>query len=155
MAGPAPARPTAITIIAVLALIGGIFLILGSLTLIGLGGFAASVGAAGLGGLAFLWGLVTLAEGVAELAIAYGFWTLKSWAWRLGVILAFVSILVSLLGQVLVGFDLTNLLLTIVIAAVWIYYLNRPDVRSVFGAPTSGLPIVGNALDPYLNRVKM
>jgi hypothetical protein len=155
MAGPTPARPTAITIIAVLALIGGIVLILGGLALIGLGGVAAAVGAAGAGGLAFLWGLVTIVEGVAELAIAYGFWTLKAWAWRLGVILAFASVVLSIVGIVFRGFDLVNIALTIVIAAVWIYYLNLPSVRTLFGAPASGLPIVGNALDPYLNRVKM
>jgi hypothetical protein len=144
-----------ITILAIAALIGGIFLILGSLALIGLGGLATAVGAVGIGGLSFIWGLVTLAEGIAELAIAYGFWTTKAWAWRLGVILAFLSVILALASLVLVSFDVTNLLVTIVIAGVFIYYLNLPSIRQVFGAPERGLPVVGNALEPYLSRIKV
>ena len=154
MAGPTPARPTGITIIAVVALIAGILQLFAGLGLIGLGGLVASVGVVG-GGFVLIGGLALIALGLADLAIAYGFWGVKLWAWRLGVVLALVNVLWSLISQVLIGFDLTGLLVSIIVAAVWIYYLNLPGIRAAFGAPASGLPVVGNALDPYLNRVKM
>lgn len=148
-------RPTGITILAILALIGGLFGIMGSLALIGLGGLATAVGAIGGGGFIFIGGLVLLALSVTELAIAYGFWTVKPWAWRLGVILALVNVAWALVSLVLVSFDLTNLLVTVVISAILIYYLNLPAIRQAFGAPASGLPIVGTALDPYLSKIKI
>jgi hypothetical protein len=154
MAGTTQGRPTGITIIAVLALIGGIFQLFAGLTLIGIGGIAASV-SVGVGGFAFIGGLVLLALGLAYLAIAYGFWTVKLWAWRLGVILAIVSVVWALISLVLVRFDVVGLVLSIVVSGIWIYYLNLPSIRAAFGAPASGLPIVGNALDPYLSRIKV
>jgi hypothetical protein len=151
MAGATPGRPTGITIIALVALVAGIFQLFAGLGLIGLGGLVASVGG---GGFAFIGGLALVALGIADLAIAYGFWTVKLWAWRLGVILAFVNVLWALVSLVLVRFDIVNLLLTIVISGIWIYYLNLPAIRAAFGAPAGGLPVVGNALDPYLGRIK-
>lgn len=155
MAGASGARPMGITILAIVALIGGILLTWASLALIGLGGLATAVGAVGIGGLSFVWGLVTLAQGVAELAIAYGFWTVKPWAWRLGVVLALAGVAIALLSQVLVGVDLSSLLVSIVVAAILVYYLNLPAIRQAFGAPESGLPIVGEALQPYLSKIKI
>jgi hypothetical protein len=154
MAGTTPARPTGITIISVVALIAGILQIFSGLGLIGLGGIAASVGI-GIGGFAFIGGLALIALGIADLAIGYGFWTVKLWAWRLGVILAIVNVVWALISLVLVNFDVVSLLLTVVISGIWIYYLNLPSIRAAFGAPASGLPIVGNALDPYLSRIKV
>jgi hypothetical protein len=154
MAGSAPGRPTGITIIAVVALIAGILQIFGGLGLITVGGLIASVGLLG-GGFVFIGGLALLAFGVADLALAYGFWTVKTWAWRLGVVLALANVAWAVVSLVLVSFDLTNVLVTIVVAAIWIYYLNLPSIRAAFGAPASGLPIVGKALDPYLSRIKI
>jgi hypothetical protein len=137
-----------ITVIAIVAFAGGALQLMSSLALLGIGGLTG-------GGGFFLWGLVILALGIAELAIAYGFWTVKPWAWRLGVIVALVSVAWAVVSLVLVRFDLGNLLITVVVSAILIYYLNLPSIRTVFGAPASGLPIVGNALDPYLNRIKI
>jgi len=155
MAGATGARPMGITIIAVVALIAGILGIFGSLALIGLGGFAAAVGAVGGGGFVVIGGLVLLALSIAEIALAYGFWTVKTWAWRLGVILALVQVVWAVVSLVLVRFDIVNLLITIVISGIWIYYLNLPQIRTAFAAPASGLPVVGNALDPFLSKIKI
>ena len=60
--GPAP---TGITILAVLAAIGGVFGILGGLALLASGGFiGVATGSGALGGLAALIGAVTLVSGV-------------------------------------------------------------------------------------------
>ena len=123
-------RPQGITILAILAAIGGVFGILGSLALIGLGGVVAAVGGAGVGGLAMIFGLLTLALSAAELAFAYGAWTLKPWGWSLGVAVSIGSIAISLLTTVTGGgLNLVGL----AINGVILYYLNTPAVKSAFG----------------------
>jgi hypothetical protein len=122
-----------ITILAVLAAIGGFFGILGSLALIGLGGFAAAAtGAAGLFGLAAIFGVVALITGIASLAFAYGAWTLKPWAWPLGVALAIISIGLSV-ATIAGGGDIAGQVIPIVIQAVILYYLFQPTIKSLFG----------------------
>ena len=69
MQAPPSARPTGITILAVLAAISGVLGLLGSLAVIGLGGALASVG---YGGLYQLIGFGILAISVGELVFAYG-----------------------------------------------------------------------------------
>ena len=122
-----------ITILAVLAAIGGFFGILGSLALIGFGGFAAaSTGSAALFGLAAIFGVVALVTGIASLAFAYGAWTLKPWAWPLGVALAIISIGLSV-ATIAGGGDITGQVIPIVIQAVILYYLFQPTIKSLFG----------------------
>jgi uncharacterized membrane protein (DUF2068 family) len=135
MSAPTPAttRPMGITILAVLAAIGGFFGILGSLALIGIGGFAAAAtGSAGLFGLAAIFGVVALVTGIASLAFAYGAWTLKPWAWPLGVALAIISIGLAV-ATIAGGGDITGQIIPIVIQAVILYYLFQPSIRSLFG----------------------
>jgi hypothetical protein len=141
MQGGMATRPTGITVLAVLAALGGIFGILGGLGLLGLGSFLAAY--AGLGGLAVIFGLIVLVLGIAELALAYGFWTAKAWGWQYGILLAVVNIVVSLLEVVLGYAGLSSVIISVVIAAVILYYLNTPEVRRYFGAPEKGWPFIG------------
>jgi hypothetical protein len=140
MSGSTGARPVGITIIAVLAFVAGAFGLLASLTIFGLGG-----------GLAATSGLITLLIAVAEIALGYGFWMLKPWSWRLGLTLAIVNPAWEIARFLFRGADPLNLLIAIVFAAVWLYYLNLPSIRSAFGAPASGFPIIGHALDSTLS----
>lgn len=134
------ARPTGVTILAVLAAIGGVFAILGGLALLGLGGLFA---ATGLGGLAFVFGLLLLAVGVAELAFAYGAWTLQPWGWSLGILISVANVVISIV-QVALGYaEITGVVVGIIISGVIIYYLNMPDIRRAFGAPEKGWPLIG------------
>jgi hypothetical protein len=133
-------RPTGVTVLAVLAAIGGIFSVLGGLGLLGLGAIFASVG----GGLASLFGLLVLALGIAELALAYGFWTLKPWAWTWGITLEAVGVLLSLIELALGYGSITGFIVGVVIAGIVIYYLNMPDIRKAFAAPDKGWPFIGN-----------
>jgi hypothetical protein len=127
----ASSRPTGITILAVLAAIGGVLGILGGLTVSVLGGFVASV-TGGLGGLITIIGLVALAVGIAELAVAYGFWTIKPWAWMLGIGISVANIVIAVL-YVLAGYSITNEVISVVVAGVIIYYLWQPSIKAVFG----------------------
>jgi len=141
MQGGMATRPTGVTILAVLAALGGIFGILAGLGLLGFGSFLAAYG--GVGSLAAVFGLVILVLGVAELALAYGFWTAKPWAWAYGILLQVVSVVVSIIEVVLGYASISGVIIGIVVSAIIIYYLNTPDVRRYFGAPEKGWPFMG------------
>ena len=135
------ARPTGITILAVLAALGGIFGILAGIGLLGFGSFFAAYG--GAGGLAVVFGLVLLVLGIAELALAYGFWTAKPWAWAYGILLQVVSVVVAIIEVVLGYSNIGGVIVGIVVSAIIVYYLNTPDIRRYFGAPEKGWPFMG------------
>jgi len=123
-------RPTGVTIIAVLAALGGLFAILAGLTLVGLGGLA---GAAAGGGYAALLGVLFLIYGVLALILAYGFWTLKSWAWPLGVGVEIFGIVSATLQFLNDTSQVVSLVISLAIAAVIIWYLFQPHVKAAFG----------------------
>lgn len=135
-------RPRVVTILAVLAAIGGVLGIFAGLGLIGLGAVGgALVGASGeaaagflIGAFAIIWGLVTLVISVADLAFAYGAWGLKPWAWMLGIVLQGASIFMALINWV--GSSSGNFgsfLFSAAISGVIIYYLLTPEVKRAFG----------------------
>jgi uncharacterized membrane protein (DUF2068 family) len=125
-------RPTGVTIIAVLAAIGGVLGILSGLALIGLGGFIAASGVTG-GALAPIVGLLLLAYGVLALVLAYGFWTLKPWAWTLGIGLQAAGIVINILQFMNDTTQLGSRIISIAISAAIIWYLYRPNVKAAFG----------------------
>jgi hypothetical protein len=130
---PAAARPMGITILAVLSAIGGVLGILGGVALIGLGGLAAaSTGTAAYFGLGAIWGVILLATAIASLAFASGAWTLKPWAWPLGVALAIISLALSAL-TVISGGDISGQIISVVIQAIILYYLFQPSIKALFG----------------------
>ncbi|MGH2358862.1 MAG: hypothetical protein ACRDGJ_12795 [Candidatus Limnocylindria bacterium] len=124
-------RPMGVTIIAVLSAIGGVLGVLASLVLLGLG---AAVGAAtGLGGLAFIAGLLVLLYSVLSLVLAYGFWTLKPWAWPLGVGVQILGVVQAVLQFMNDTSNIVGLVISLAIAAVILWYLFQPHVRGAFG----------------------
>jgi hypothetical protein len=143
MSGSVGARPLGITIIAALAFIAGVLGLLASLAIFGLGG-----------SLAVTSGSITLAISIAEIALGYGFWMLKPWSWRVGFALAIANAAWEVARFLFRGADPLNLLVAIVFAAIWLYYLNLPGIRSALGAPASGFPIIGHALDSTLSGRK-
>jgi len=133
-------RPTGITILAVLAFIGGIFGICGGLGgIVGgsfLGGLAASYGAnnaAALGGMLAVYSIVALAFAVADLVFGFGAWTLKPWAWMLGMVLFGLNIVFQLVALIAGWATFGGIIISVAIAGVIIYYLLTPDVKKAFG----------------------
>jgi len=114
-------RPTGITILAILAFIGGILGILG-----GFGGFA-------LGGGYVALGAISLILGIVNLALGYGFWTLKPWAWPLGIGLEIVSVVLAVIYIVGGQSSVASEAISIIISVIVLYYLTRPNVRQAFG----------------------
>jgi len=133
-------RPTGITILAVLAIIGGLFSLFGGCTvvaggaLIGAMGAQAGVnGAAAGGGLLSVYGIVILAIAVADIVFGIGAWTLKPWAWMLGLVLQGLNVVVALVSIVAGWSTFGGQIIGLAINAVIIYYLMTPDVKKVFG----------------------
>ena len=125
----APVRPTGITILAILAAIGGILGLL----------FGAFGGACALfSGLFTFGGLISLlfviAYSVLDLAFAYGAWTLQPWGWMLGVVAEGVAV-VSALITLISGGTFFSFLISVVIAGAILYYLFTPAVKQAFGRP--------------------
>ena len=122
-------RPTGVALLAVAAAILGVIAILGAGAWWG-----ASNGLAVLprvhGGERLI-ALILLAAGLAELVFAYGAWTLRPWAWSLGVVLEIVLIVLAVLQ--LGRFEVVRHIVTIAIAAVCLWYLLLPGVKAAFG----------------------
>ena len=111
-------RPIGVTIIALLAILGGIAFLasgLGTLVLIPLIGIF-------LGSGMFILGL-------AYFLMAYGLWKGKGWAWTLTLILSGIGIIIGI-GSIVVG-NFGSIFHTI-INAIIIYYLYRPNVKAFF-----------------------
>jgi hypothetical protein len=75
--------------------------------------------------------LILLVVGVSELAFAYGAWMLRPWAWTLGLVLQVVVLVLAVLQ--LGHFEYGRHIITIVLAAVTLWYLSTPRVRTAFG----------------------
>lgn len=129
-------RPTGITILAVLALIGGVLALFAALGLFGLGALSSAalgnVGGFIFGGLAIFIGLITLISAGLSLAFAYGAWYLKPWGWVMGVVSQGFSILISIIN-IIGGGSFFNQLINIAIAGAILYYLFTPEVKRAFG----------------------
>jgi hypothetical protein len=133
-------RPMGVTILAILAFIGGILGICGGLGgIVGgsfLGGLAASVGegaATALGGMIAVYSLIAVVFAVAELVFGFGAWTLKPWAWMLGMVLFGLNIVFQLVALVAGWTTIGGVIIPIVVGGIVIYYLLTPDVKRAFG----------------------
>lgn len=125
MSAPSAARPTGITILAVLAAIGGIVGLFGGFTVL----FAGTVL---FGGAGALLGIAALAYAGLLIAFAYGAWTLKPWAWALGVAGAAFGIVLGVL-YIIGGSDFFSQIIGIAVDGAILYYLNQPTIKAVFG----------------------
>jgi hypothetical protein len=112
-------RPTGITVMAVLLAIGGVFGIIGALGSFGLG-------MAGIG-------ILSLIIAVVSLALAYGLWTLKPWAWMGALGLEVFNALYAIVLLIAKWSTLWNTIISLAIAGIIIYYLMRPEIKAAFG----------------------
>ncbi len=106
-------RPLGVTIVAILAAIGGIIFLSSGLVLLLVG-----------------IGIIVLALGFAYLVMAYGLWKGRGWAWTITLILFAIGIVVAI-ASIVAGN--VSAVINIIINAVVIYYLYRPNVKAFFG----------------------
>ena len=121
-------RPTGVTILGVLMIIGAVLGIIGSLIAIGL----ASALAAGLGALIALAVVIPLIIAVVQLIVGVGLLKLMPWAWMAAIVITAISAVFSLIGLISGGSTASNII-TLVVDGIILWYLFRPDVKAVFG----------------------
>ena len=120
-------RPMGITILAIVALLGGVLNLLVGSDLLGIGGATA---ASSLGTIA---GIVLVLTGIVNFAVAYGYWRLEPWAWLLGVVTWVAAIVSSVLQYMNDNTILVSMAISVIIAVLVLVYLFRPQVRAAFG----------------------
>jgi drug/metabolite transporter (DMT)-like permease len=134
-------RPTGVTIIAILIIIGGILLLFA-----GIGGVAVgSLFISQIIGLGFvIIGAIILAVGIGYLVVSYGLLKGKRWAWTITVVLLFIGIVINVVsiifGSFVINMDRSTFLTVnsgniagIIISVIILYYLYRHHVKSYFG----------------------
>jgi hypothetical protein len=145
-----PHRPTGVTILAVLSILGALaFLGLGAI-LIGVGlvigtyagtqltnsltssGYSslASLGAGTIAVILTAIGAILLILGILYLAVAVGFFGGKGWAWTLGMIGYIIGIVLNIIQ---IGLGSISSVFGLIIGLIIVYYLTRPHVKAFFG----------------------
>lgn len=136
---PKPKRPTGVTVLAVLDILGGIAGIGVGALLIGVAALASSSLAnqypslgsiSGISSILYALGALSLILGILAIVLAIGFLGGKGWAWTLGIVVGVISIIVSI-AETAIGFS-TNII-GIIFQIIIIYYLTRPHVKAYFG----------------------
>lgn len=139
-----PPRPTGVTILALLAILIGIFGLLAGIAIIGLSALISTstlIGAAGgiLSGLGMITGGIVVVFSLIWLAVGFGFLNGKSWAWTLGMIFSVLSILGAIAFTAIGGY---TSIVGVIIWGMMIYYLTRTRVKSFFGKGPPLAPVV-------------
>lgn len=126
-------RPSGVTILVILEVIGGLFEL-------GIGALMFSAAALlgdmmpedvpGLGGvltgLFSAIGIVLVIMGLIAFLIAYGLWTGQGWAWILCLIFSIIGIIIGILS-------LPGGIIGLIIDIIILYYITRPHVKAFFG----------------------
>ena len=150
-------RPIGVTVIAILAIIGGILLLFGGIAFVALApiisqvnindnnnasnsSFSLNINGTDVtiprnalflfGGFLGVIGGMLIVIGIAGFVVAWGLLIGKGWAWIVTIIVAIISIILNL---ILVMSGSIESVLGLIIYGIIIYYLYRPGVKSYFG----------------------
>lgn len=118
-------RPLGVTIVAILMIIEGIFLIFGGIAGVAVGGIAEELGIAIIAASS-----VGLALGIAGLFIAWGLITGKGWAWIITIIITIIMAIVNIIS---IASGRYEHIFGLIINGVILYYMYRPQVKGYFG----------------------
>jgi hypothetical protein len=139
--GYGSARPRGVTILVVILAVGAVLGALAAIAfLIGVLKFSDLAGGFGYSGTSI--SSTTAALGIAAytivvLVLVYGAWTLKPWAWLLGLGVFVVSVISDVLAGVVGAMAPANVIINVLIAALLVYYWFRPNVRAAFRGSSS------------------
>ena len=112
-------RPTGVTVLAVLAILAGIFSIAFGVLLL-----ATSLLASAL----------LLANGIFDFVLAIGYLGGNGWAWILGIVFGAINIVGSFIE---IALRVSNNIIGIIFSTITIYYLSRVHVKVFFGKALS------------------
>jgi len=137
---PKPKRPTGVTVLAILEILGGLASLVAGAGLFVAAALVSSSNFAslypqlsGIGSIStilYVLGAVVLIFGILALVLGVGFLGGKGWAWTLGIVVGVLNIIVSLV-QTVIGFY--SSIVGIIFPLIIIYYLMRPHVKVFFG----------------------
>lgn len=120
-------RPLGVTIIAIFLILGGIIGILAGLA--GFGLFGTAEGAAPA-----FWSVYSgslLLVSIIELIVGIGLWMLKGWAWTIAAVVVILRVILDVIS-LFFGFSFSPII-ALVIHAIVLWYLFRPEVKQAFG----------------------
>lgn len=130
----ATARPTGVTILAVLDFLAAVFLVIAGIMMFAGGAFIGSMlgDAGGILGAAVgaMMGVVFLVFAALSAAAGYGLWTGKAWGWWLALVFAALGVvngLITLFGEPVSG------IIGILISGFIVWYLTNAGVQRYFG----------------------
>src|SRR5713101_1346167 len=137
-----PPRPLGVTILAVLAILVGIFGLLAGVAIIGLSALISTstllaVGGGILSGLGLIIGGIVVVFSLVWLAVGFGFLNGKGWAWSLGMVFSVLSILGAIAFTALGSY---GSIVGVILWGMMIYYLTRTRVKSFFGKGPGIIP---------------
>lgn len=143
------------TIIAILIIIGGIVLLIGGISSIGLGalwfisstdsiqtnsGSIESSEIAALGLIPLVMGIVLLIIGIAYLVVSYGLLKGKGWAWIITIVVTIIGLIIQIISSIIAGsvtssvwVGLGSNIIGIIVSGIIIFYMFRPHVKAYFG----------------------
>ncbi|HEX5891237.1 MAG TPA: hypothetical protein VFY41_00100, partial [Nitrososphaeraceae archaeon] len=127
-------RPTGITIIAVLMIIGGIVLLFTGITPLFLGSLISidsDSSTSELGFLIAIGGLVLVGLGIASLVVSWGLLKGKRWARTITLIISIIAIIFAVISLAS-SQDLIHII-PVIIYGVIIYYMFTDKVKLFFG----------------------
>ncbi len=128
-------RPAGITALAILTGLQGIALIASPFFTTGVAPTTSPLNNSGLG--LFVAGFAVFL-GIVSLLLAYGLWTLKTWAWQVFVVLEFFTLLRAFLSITQTGFTGITDILGILLPILLLGYFFLSDVRSAFRVDQNG-----------------
>ncbi len=134
-------RPAGVTFLAVAFIILGLLSLFWSFLVFNVGAATSFAGAIfgaesmrAFGSSNFWGGIFGILGAVLDLIIAYGLLALKKWAWMLALIGVVINVINGIIGITSGGlFAFFCGLLGLVVPAVIVYYLMKPEVRAAFG----------------------
>ncbi|HSF49919.1 MAG TPA: hypothetical protein VLA74_04085 [Nitrososphaeraceae archaeon] len=129
-------RPTGITIISVLMIIGGIILLFTGITPLFLGPLISIESSSDyqiseLGLLITIGGLTLVGLGIASFIVSWGLLKGKGWARTITLIISIIAIIVAIISLVSSG-DLVHVI-SVIIYGIIIYYMFTNKVKLFFG----------------------
>src|SRR2546428_590035 len=154
---PRPPRPTGVTILAILAILGGIVLLVGGAGLLAFAGLLtiANLSNTPLSGIDIATvqlifsalGAVLLVLGILYLIVGIGYWGGKGWAWTLGIVVTVISLIADIVQIGINPVSAAGNVFGILIALIILYYLTRQHVKAFFGkAPWAPSTMGGGAM---------
>lgn len=121
-------RPTGVTILAILQMLGGVLVFLLGIAAVSVAGMTSTLSTYGYGYLSGVIGVVggvIMVIGLIGIVFGYGLWKGMNWAWWATLIFSILGVLGSLVA-------LPGGIVGLLIEAAIIYYLTRPGVRQYF-----------------------